>query len=100
MLLKGDGKEFVEYYYEYLQTIYDKKIPLSKIAQRAKVKLSIDEYKKRLTTKTKSGNSMSRMAHMELAIQEGLNVNLGDVIMYVNNGTKASQGASRQACTT
>ena len=92
MLLKGDGKEFVEYYYEYLQTIYDKKIPLSKIAQRAKVKLSIDEYKKRLTTKTKSGNSMSRMAHMELAIQNNLNVNLGDVIMYVNNGTKASQG--------
>jgi hypothetical protein len=32
------------------------------------------------------------MAHMELAIQEGLNVNLGDVIMYVNNGKKASQG--------
>jgi hypothetical protein len=92
MLLQGDGKGFVEYYYEYLQKIYDKKIPLSKIAQRAKVKLGIDEYKKRLTTKTKAGNSMSRMAHMELAIQENLNVNLGDVIMYVNNGTKASQG--------
>jgi hypothetical protein len=67
MLLQGNGKEFVEYYYEYLQKIYDKKIPLSKIAQRAKVKLSLDEYKKRLTTKTKAGNSMSRMAHMELA---------------------------------
>jgi DNA polymerase elongation subunit (family B) len=92
MLLEGDGKSFVEYYYEYLQTIFDKKIPLSKIAQRAKVKLTLDEYKKRLTTKTKAGNSMSRMAHMELAIQEGLNVNLGDVIMYVNNGNKASQG--------
>jgi hypothetical protein len=92
LLLQGDGKGFVEYYYEYIQIIYDKKIPLSKIAQRAKVKLSIDEYNKRLTTKTKSGNSMSRMAHMELAIQNGLNVNLGDVIMYVNNGTKASQG--------
>jgi DNA polymerase elongation subunit (family B) len=92
MLLEGDGKAFVEYYYEYLQTIFDKKIPLSKIAQRAKVKLTLDEYKKRLTTKTKAGNSMSRMAHMELAIQEGLNVNLGDVIMYVNNGNKASQG--------
>jgi DNA polymerase I len=92
MLLEGDGKSFIEYYYEYLQTIFDKKIPLSKIAQRAKVKLTLDEYKKRLTTKTKAGNSMSRMAHMELAIQEGLNVNLGDVIMYVNNGTKASQG--------
>ncbi len=32
------------------------------------------------------------MAHMELAIQQGISVNLGDVIMYVNNGTKASQG--------
>ena len=92
LLLEGKGKDFVEYYYEYLQKIYDKQIPLSKIAQRAKVKLSIDEYKKRLTTKTKAGNSMSRMAHMELAIQEGINVNLGDVIMYVNNGLKSSHG--------
>jgi hypothetical protein len=92
MLLQGDGKAFVEYYYEYLQTIYDKKIPLSKIAQRAKVKLTLEDYAKRLTTKTKAGNSMSRMAHMELALQNNLNVNLGDVIMYVNNGTKASQG--------
>lgn len=92
MLLQGDGKAFVEYYYEYLQTIYDKKIPLSKIAQRSKVKLTIEEYKKRLNTKTKSGNSMSRMAYLELAIQNNLNVSLGDVIMYVNNGTKASQG--------
>jgi hypothetical protein len=92
MLLEGDGKSFVEYYYEYLQKIFDKKVPLSKIAQRAKVKLTLEEYKKRLTQKTKAGNSMSRMAHMELAIQENLGVNLGDVIMYVNNGTKASQG--------
>jgi len=92
MLLEGNGKAFVEYYYEYLQTIYDKKIPLSKIAQRAKVKLTLEDYNKRLNTKTKAGNSMSRMAHMELAIKEKLNVNLGDVILYVNNGTKASQG--------
>ena len=92
MLLEGNGKAFVEYYYEYLQMIYDKKIPLSKIAQRAKVKLTLEDYSKRLNTKTKAGNSMSRMAHMELAIKEKLNVNLGDVIMYVNNGTKSSQG--------
>jgi DNA polymerase elongation subunit (family B) len=92
MLLEGDGQAFVEYYYEYLQKIFDKQIPLSKIAQRAKVKLTLDDYKKRLTTKTKAGNSMSRMAHMELALQENLAVNLGDVIMYVNNGLKASHG--------
>jgi hypothetical protein len=90
--LEGRGKEFIEYYYEYLQKIFDQRIPLSKIAQRAKVKLTLDDYKKRLTQKTKAGNSMSRMAHMELAIQQNLNVNLGDVIMYVNNGKKASQG--------
>ena len=92
MLLEGDGQSFVEYYYEYLQKIYNKQIPLSKIAQRAKVKLSMDDYKKRLTVKTKSGNSMSRMPHMELALQANLNVSLGDVIMYVNNGIKASHG--------
>jgi len=92
LLLEGKGKEFIEYYYEYLQVIFDQRIPLSKIAQRAKVKLTLDDYRKRLTQKTKAGNSMSRMAHMELAIQENLNVNLGDVIMYVNNGKKASQG--------
>ncbi len=92
LLLEGRGKDFIEYYYEYLKIIFDQKIPLSQIAQRAKVKLTLDEYKKRLTQKTKAGNSMSRMAHMELAIQESLSVNLGDVIMYVNNGKKASQG--------
>jgi DNA polymerase elongation subunit (family B) len=92
MLLEGDGQSFVEYYYEYLQKIFDKQIPLSKIAQRAKVKLSLDDYKKRLNTKTKAGNSMSRMAHMELALHENLAVNLGDVIMYVNNGLRASHG--------
>ena len=92
MLLEGNGKGFVEYYYEYLQKIYDKQIALSKIAQRAKVKLTIEDYKKRLNTKTKAGNSMSRMAHLELAIQNNLKVSLGDVIMYVNNGIKASHG--------
>lgn len=92
LLLEGRGKDFIEYYYEYLQKIFDKKIALSKIAQRAKVKLTIDDYVKRLTQKTKAGNQMSRMAHMELALQNNLNVNLGDVIMYVNNGVKASHG--------
>ena len=92
LLLEGKGKDFVEYYYEYLQKIFNQQIPLSKIAQRAKVKLTLEDYKKRLTQKTKAGNTMSRMAHMELALQTGIGVNLGDVIMYVNNGTKASQG--------
>jgi len=92
MLLEGNGQDFVEWYYEYLEKIYNKQIPLMKIAQRAKVKLSIDDYKKRSKEKTKAGNEMSRMAHMELAMRDGIAVNLGDVIMYVNNGVKASHG--------
>jgi DNA polymerase elongation subunit (family B) len=92
LLLEGNGSGFVEWYYEYLQRIFDKKIPLKKIAQRAKVKLSMEDYRKRSTQKTKAGGAMSMMAHMELAIKHNLNVNLGDVIFYVNNGTKASHG--------
>jgi hypothetical protein len=92
MLLEGNGQDFVEWYYEYLEKIYNKQIPLMKIAQRAKVKLSIDDYNKRSKEKTKAGNEMSRMAHMELAIRDGIAVSLGDVIFYVNNGVKASHG--------
>ena len=92
MLLNGQGKEFIEYYYEYLQKIYDQRVPLAKIAQRAKVKQSLKDYQFRCTQKTKAGSLMSRQAHMELAIHNKLAVNLGDVILYVNNGTKASHG--------
>ena len=91
-LLEGKGQEFIEWYYEYVTKIYNKEIPLMKIAQRAKVKLSIDDYRKRSKEKTKAGNEMSRMAHMELAIRDNIAVNLGDVIYYVNNGVKASHG--------
>jgi len=91
-LLEGKGQDFVEWYYEYLTKIFNREIPLMKIAQRAKVKLSLDDYKFRCTQKTKGGSLMSRMAHMELAIQHKLNVQLGDVIYYVNNGTRASHG--------
>jgi hypothetical protein len=91
-LLEGKGKEFVEWYYEYINKIFDQQIPLMKIAQRAKVKLSLEDYVKRSQQKTKSGGDMSKMAHMELAIKNKLKVNLGDIIYYVNNGTKASQG--------
>jgi len=62
------------------------------IASKSKVKQSIDDYIKRSKQTTKAGALMSRQAHMELAIRDGLNVNLGDVIYYVNNGTKSSHG--------
>jgi len=92
LLLEGKGQEFIEYYYEYLQKIFDQKVPLVQIASKSKVKQTIDDYIKRSKQTTKAGALMSRQAHMELAIRDGLNVNLGDIIYYVNNGTKASHG--------
>jgi DNA polymerase elongation subunit (family B) len=92
LLLEGKGDEFVEWYYEYVEMIFNKQIPLKQIASRAKVKISIDDYKIRCGQKTKSGSMMSRQAHMELIIHDGIAANLGDVIFYVNNGTKASHG--------
>ena len=91
-LLRGEGKEFIEWYYEYIQKIFDQKIPLAEIASKSKVKLSIDDYIKRSKQTTKAGNLNSRMAHMELLIKDGIQANLGDMILYVNNGTKATHG--------
>lgn len=92
LLLEGKGQSFIEYYYEYLTKIYNQEIPLMKIAQRAKVKITVEDYILRTKQKNKAGGELSRMAHLELAMKHKLNVNLGDVIYYVNNGTKASQG--------
>src|SRR6056300_1922382 len=85
MLLDGKGHEFLEYYYEYVDIIYNQKIPISKIANKARVKQSIADYKVHITKRTKSGSFMSRQAHMELAMANNLNVGLGDTIYYVNN---------------
>lgn len=92
LLLEGKGGEFVEYYYEYLTKIYNKEIPLAKIANKARVKQKVEAYKKRCTQRTKAGNLMSRQAHMELIIKNNITVSLGDTIYYVNNGKVMSHG--------
>jgi DNA polymerase elongation subunit (family B) len=92
MLLNGDGLSFVELYYEYVTKIYNKEIPLAKIANKARVKQSIDDYKKHIKKTTKAGSLMSRQAHMELIIQNDYPAGLGDTIYYVNNGVKKSSG--------
>ena len=45
MLLDGKGHDFLEYYYEYAEKIHKMQIPISKIANKARVKQSIAEYK-------------------------------------------------------
>jgi DNA polymerase elongation subunit (family B) len=91
-LLNGDGHSFVELYYDYVNKIYNKEIPLSKIANKARVKQSIVEYKKYVTKTTKAGSLMSRQAHMELIMMNDYPAGLGDTIYYINNGSKKSSG--------
>lgn len=91
LLLDGKGYEFILWYYEYVNKIYNYEIPVAKIASKSKVKLTPDNYKNvYCRQKNKAGNLKSRQAHMELILANDLNVNLGDVIYYVNTGTAKS----------
>jgi DNA polymerase elongation subunit (family B) len=91
-LLNGDGLSFIELYYSYVEKICKKEIPLSKIANKSRVKQSVEDYKKHIKKTTKAGVLMSRQAHMELLIQNDYPAGLGETIYYVNNGTKKSSG--------
>ena len=92
LLLDGKGYEFIQYYNEYVDKIYNYQIPLVKIASKSKVRSSMEDYKRKATQKNKAGNPMPKQAHMELALKENLQLNLGDVIYYVNTGKSKSVG--------
>ncbi len=92
MLLDNKGKEFITYYHEYVDKIYNYNIPLVKIASKSKVKDTISNYKTRMTKKNKAGKPLPRQAHMELAMNAGIEVSQGDVLYYVNTGTAKSHG--------
>jgi DNA polymerase elongation subunit (family B) len=92
MLLDGNGYGFILYYQEYVDKIYNYQIPLVKIASKSKVKTTVPDYLKKAKMKNKAGNPMPKQAHMELVVNNGLSVDLGDTIYYVNTGTKKNQG--------
>ena len=92
LLLDGNGYEFINYYYEYVDKIYNYQIPLMKIASKSKVKKSVAAYKNHIKGKNKAGNNNPRQAHMELVMKNRLDVSLGDVVYYVNTGESKSTG--------
>lgn len=92
MLLDADGYSFINYYYEYVDKIYNYQIPLVKIASKGRVKLTIADYKKKAFLKNKAGNPLPKQAHMELAVRSGLEVTLGDILYYINIGKSKSTG--------
>lgn len=68
MILNGKGREFVEYYYDYVDDIRYMQIPLKKIASKSKIKMTLKAYKMRGIDK--NGRDKAMQAHMELLIQE------------------------------
>lgn len=90
VLTSGNGFGFVQMYNEYLKKAYNQEIPLVKIASKSKVKHSVADYMNRGLNK--NGQALPKQAHMELIMQNDLNVNISDIIYYVNNGTAISHG--------
>jgi len=68
LILHGNGREFVEYYNNYAEDIYYKRIPLKKIASKSKIKTTLKAYKKR--GNDKNGREKAMQAHMELLIEK------------------------------
>lgn len=91
LLLKNDGQGFLNEYYDYIDKIYSYRIPLKEIASRGKVKKSLSEYVTDCKSITKAGRPKSRQAWMELALKDGIEVNLGETLFYINTGKSKSQ---------
>lgn len=91
LLLQNKGGEFLDYYYDYVEKIYNYQIPLKDIASKGKIKKSIDDYLKDTETLTKAGRPKSRQAWYELCIKDGLKPDIGETIYYINTGSKKSE---------
>lgn len=89
LLLFGKGKEFIDTYYQFIDDIYNYRIPLKDIASKGKIKKTLEEYKNDCNVITKGGTKKSRQAWYELLLrEENPYVEMGDTIYYINIGTK------------
>jgi len=88
LLLRNNGYKFLSNYYDYIDKIYNYQIPIKDIASKGNIKKTLKEYTADCGTLTKAGSKKSRQAWYELAINENLNVNVGDTVFYINTGTK------------
>lgn len=88
MLLHGEGSKFINFYYDYLERIYNYQIPIKDIASKGNIKKSIAEYVADCKTLTKTGAKKSRQAWYELVLKDKMDVNVGETIYYINTGTK------------
>ena len=99
LLLKGDGQKFLENYYDYIEKIYNYKIPLRDIASKGKIKKPVKEYIEDCKTLTKAGRPKSRQAWYELVIREEVKADVGDTIYYINTGKAKSHSDVKKVTT-
>lgn len=95
-LLENKGDEFLNFYYDYIEKIFNYKISLKEIASVGKIKTSLETYKEECKKLTKAGTKKSRQAWYELAIKNNINVNMGDTIYYINTGKKKGDSDIRR----
>lgn len=88
LLLENKGKEFLDLYYDTIDRIYNRRIPITDIVSIGKIKTSIESYKEKCSTTTSAGIKFPRQAWYELVIQQNKKVDMGDTIYYVNIGDK------------
>lgn len=86
LLLNGKGNEFLNYYYDTIEKIYNYEIPLRDIASKGKIKKSIKEYKEDCNTIIKTGRTKNRQVWYELCILNNIEPTIGDTIYYINTG--------------
>ena len=91
MLLRGDGDKFLDSYYDYIDKIYNYRIPLKDIASKGKIKKTVAQYIADCNTTTKAGTKKSRQAWYELVIKANMKVDVNDTIYYINTGSKKSE---------
>lgn len=91
LLLNGNGQQFLENYYNYIDRLYNYRIPLREIASKGKIKKTLKQYIEDCSTLTKSGSKKSRQAWYELVILNNINVEINDTIYYINTGSKKSE---------
>lgn len=91
-LLNNDGQGFLQGYYDYIDKIYNMRIPIKDIASVGKIKKTLEEYKADCAKPNSDGSKKSRQAWYELAIREGLDVKMGDTIYYINIGKNKGTG--------
>lgn len=90
MLLRKKGQAFLEFYYDYIEKIYNYQIPLRDIASKGKIKKTLEEYVAGCETLTKAGAKKARQAWYELLLREQprRHIDIADVIYYINTGKK------------